>query len=79
MRVADAAGRPLSGSVEIEFVYGDQVVGHDTPRTHPVTRGRWHDRIVFPPASVGQPLTFRAVVHTSAGNATVDWPIKVTA
>jgi hypothetical protein len=79
VRVSDAAGRPLSGTVEIQFVFGGQVVGRDTPRTHPVTHGTWHDRLVFPPASVGQPLTVRAVVHTSQGSVTLDWPIKVTA
>ncbi len=78
VHVSDAAGRPLSGTVEIEFVFGDQVVGRDTPPSHPVTRGSWHDRIVFPPAAVGQPLTFRAVVHTARGSVTLDWPIRVT-
>ena len=79
VRVSDAAGRPLSGSVEIQFVFGGQIVGRDTPRIHPVIRGSWHDRIVFPPASVGQPLVVRAVVHTAHGSVTLDWPIKVTA
>jgi hypothetical protein len=78
VRVTDTAGRPLSGSVEIEFVYGDQVVGHDTPRTHPVSHGRWHDDLTFPPAAVGQALTVRAVVHTAGGSTTLNWPIKVT-
>jgi hypothetical protein len=77
VRVSNAAGRPLSGSVEIQFVFGGQVVGRDTPPSHPVRRGSWHDRIIFPPAAVGQPLTFRAVVHTSLGSVTLDWPIKV--
>ncbi len=79
VRVTDASGRPMSGTVEIQFVFGDQVVGRDTPRIHPVTHGTWHDRIVYPPASVGQPLRFRAVVHTSRGSVTLDWPIRVTA
>lgn len=79
VRVSDAAGRPLSGTVEIQFVFGGQVVGRDTPRIHPVTHGTWHDRVMFPPASVGQPLIFRAVVHTAQGSVTLDWPIKVTA
>ncbi len=72
VRVSDATGAPLSGSVDIQFVFGGQVVGRDTPPTHPVRRGAWHDRVVFPPASVGQPLTFRAVVHTSRGSVTLD-------
>jgi len=75
--VTDAGGHPLSGTVDIEFVYGRQVVGHDTPPTHPVTNGHWHDTLTFPAAAVGEPLTFQAVVHTSAGSITLDWPIKV--
>jgi hypothetical protein len=78
VRVRNASGRALSGTVDIEFAFGGQVVGRDTPPTHPVTHGSWHDRIVFPPASVGQPLTVRAVVHTALGAVTLDWPIKVT-
>jgi hypothetical protein len=79
IRVTNAAGHGLSGTVEIQFVYGDQVVGRDTPPTHPVTAGRWHDRITFPAAAMGMPLTFRAVVHTNLGTITLDWPVKVTA
>ncbi len=79
VRVTDAAGKALAGTVEIQFVYGDQVVGRDTPPTHPVTGGRWQDRVTFPAAAVGTQLTFRAVVHTPMGTITLDWPIKVTA
>jgi hypothetical protein len=77
VRVTDAAGRPLAGRVEIEFMFGGQVVGRDTPPTHPVKNGRWQDKLTFPPAAVGQPLTFRAVVHTRLGSITLDWPITV--
>ncbi len=76
--VSDAAGHPLSGTVDIEFTYGGAVVGRDTPPTHPVKSGRWSDNVIFPSASVGQPLTFRAVVHTRLGSITLDWPITVT-
>jgi hypothetical protein len=75
--VTDAAGKPLSGTVDIEFVFGGQVVGHDTPPTHPVKNGRWHDLLTFPPAAIGQPLTFRAVVRTQDGSITLDWPVTV--
>ena len=75
--VTDASGHRLSGTVDIEFVYGDVVVGHDNPPTHQLTNGHWHDTLEFPAASVGQPLSFRAVVHTSVGSITLDWPIRV--
>ena len=75
---ADATGHPLSGTVEIEFVYGGQVVGRDTPPSHPVRSGRWQDKLTFPAAAVGMPLSFRAVVHTAQGSITLDWPVTVT-
>jgi len=77
LTVTDAAGHPLSGTVDVEFVFSGAVVGRDTPPTHPVTNGRWHDTVRFPADAVGEPLTFRAVVHTHLGTITLDWPITV--
>lgn len=75
--VSDASGHPLSGTVDIEFAFGGQVVGRDTPPTHTVTNGRWHDTLKFPATAVDMPLTFRAVVHTRLGSITLDWPVTV--
>jgi hypothetical protein len=75
--VTDPSGHGLSGTVDIEFTFGGVVVGHDTPPTHPVTNGRWHDTLTFPNTAVGHPLGFQAVVHTSQGSVTLVWPIKV--
>ncbi len=75
--VTDAAGHPLSGTVDIEFTYGGQVVGRDTPPTHPVVNGRWHDTLKFPADAVGMPLSLQAVVHTPAGSISLDWPVTV--
>jgi hypothetical protein len=69
LTVTDESGRRLSGTVDIEFVYGGVVVGRDRPPTHPVTNGRWHDTLEFPAQSVGEPLIFRAVVHTHPGRS----------
>jgi hypothetical protein len=77
VRVTDAGGHPLSGTVDIQFAFGGQVVGRDTPPTHPVVNGRWHDTLKFPAAAVGMPLTFQAVVHTRLGSITLDWPVTV--
>lgn len=77
VRVSDGAGHPLSGTVAIEFMYGGQVVGRDTPPTHPMRDGRWHDAITFPAPAVEMPLTFRAAVRTQAGSINLDWPVKV--
>jgi hypothetical protein len=77
VKVADAAGHPLSGTVDIEFAFAGQVVGHDTPPTHPVRNGRWQNNLKFPGAAIGQPLTVRAIVHTHLGSITLNWPITV--
>ena len=53
------------------------MVGRDTPPTHPVADGRWHDSLKFPADAVGMPLSVRAVVHTRPGSITLDWPINV--
>ena len=77
VRVTSASGQLLSGTVDIEFVFGGQVVGRDTPPTHTVANGSWHDTLKFPAPAVGMPLTFRAVVHTRLGSVTLDWPVTV--
>jgi hypothetical protein len=75
--VTDPAGHPLTGTVDIEFTFGGQVVGRDTPPTHPLENGHWKDKLTFPAAALGEPLTFQAVAHTSAGSITLDWPVTV--
>jgi hypothetical protein len=77
VKVTDAAGKPLPGTVDIQFVFSGQVVGRDKPPTHPLAHGMWHDVLTFPPQSVGLPLTFQAVVHTPQGSVTFNWPVKV--
>jgi hypothetical protein len=77
VHVTDASGKPLDGTVKIQFAFGGQVVGTDKPPVHPVKHGVWHDTLNFPAESVGYPLTFQAVVHTKAGSVTLSWPITV--
>jgi hypothetical protein len=75
--VTDAKGHAMSGTVDTEFALGGQVVGHETPPTHPIRNGRLHDTLQFPADSVGVPLDVQAVVHTSLGSSTLDWAVKV--
>lgn len=75
---ADPAGHPLTGRVTVQFVFAGQVVGRDTPPTHPLTHGRWHELLKFPARAVGIPLTFQVVVHTPAGSVTLNWPVRVS-
>jgi hypothetical protein len=75
--LTEAKGRPVSGTVDIEFVFNGLVVGRDTPPTHPITSGRWRDTLKFPATAAGRPLAMRAVVHSALGSRTLDWPIEV--
>jgi hypothetical protein len=75
VHVSDASGHPLNGSVKIQFTFGGQVVGTDTPPVHPIKNGLWHDNLTFPKAALGQPVTLQAVIHTSAGSVTLNWPV----
>jgi hypothetical protein len=77
IKVTNATGQPLSGTVAIEFLFGGQVVAHDKPSTHPITNGLWQSTLKLPVASVGYPLTLRAIAHTPAGSITLNWPITV--
>lgn len=75
--VTNTTGQPMSGSVAIEFLFAGQIVAHDTPPTHPITNGLWQSTLKLPTASVGYPLTIRAIAHTPAGSITLNWPITV--
>ncbi|MBV8954076.1 MAG: hypothetical protein JO153_18520 [Solirubrobacterales bacterium] len=78
VRATDASGRPLTGTVETEFALGGQVVGRETPATHPLRHGVLHDSIQFPAQAVGYPLALRAVVRSTAGTVAVDWRVTVS-
>jgi hypothetical protein len=77
IKVTNATGQPLSGTVAIEFLFGGQIVARDKPPTHPITNGLWQSTLKLPTASVGYPLTLRAIAHTPAGSITLNWPITV--
>jgi hypothetical protein len=67
----------MPGRVEIQFLFRGQVVGHDTPPTHRLRNGTWRSILTFSKQAIGQPLTFRALVHTGQGSITLDWPVTV--
>ena len=75
--VTDASGHPVSGTVDIEFTFAGQVVGHDKPPTHPLKNGRWHDNLKFPPQAVGEPIALQAVVHSPKGSIALVWAVTV--
>jgi hypothetical protein len=75
--VTDANGHSMSGTVDIEFALSGTVVGHDKPPTDLITGGNLHRTLKFPAAAVGVPLEVQAIVHTTLGSLTLDWPITV--
>jgi len=75
--VTGAQGQKLSGTETTQYTYGGAVVGTEKPENVSFTGGVYHDTIQFPPAAVGYPLVVQAVVHTSLGSATLDWPVTV--
>ncbi len=85
--VTNAAGKALSGTVEIEFTAPKlgfkNPVGYDgkNPKaaTHAFTHGRWQETLTFPTQAAGEPLMVQAVVRTKSGSITLDWPIVVKA
>jgi hypothetical protein len=74
----DSGGHPLSGAVDTRFVFGGQVVGRESPPTHPLRNGRLHDDVTFPAQATGIPLSFEVVVRAKPGSVTLDWPVRVT-
>jgi hypothetical protein len=72
----DASDHPLAGTVDTEFAFGGQIVGHEVPPTHGLSNGRLNDSVTFPAQAVGVPLTFQVVVHTRLGSITLDWAVK---
>ena len=74
--VTDAAGHPLAGTVVSQFAFAGQVVGRETPPIHTLKDGHLRDVIVFPPRSLGVPLTFQTVIRTRLGSVTLAWPVK---
>jgi hypothetical protein len=75
--VHSASGQPLDGTAEVEFTFGGQVVGHDTPPSHPIRHGLWKGKLTYPAQAVGQPISLQVVVHTKPGTVTLVWPVKV--
>ncbi len=79
VRVSDADGKPLPGTVETDFVVaGLGVVGKETPAVHNLKSGELTDTLQFPPDAVGHPITLATVVRTSAGAVALGWPVNVS-
>jgi len=69
------AGSPAKASVGYEFLLAGQVVAR---RSHYSFTGSFSDVVVWPSASVGYPLTFRAVIASDGARISLDYPVQVT-
>ncbi len=67
-------GHPARASVSYEYLLGAQVVAH---RSHYTFTGRFSDVFTWPPAAVGYPLTFRAVIVSGGVTLDLDYPVQV--
>ncbi|MGO9319491.1 MAG: hypothetical protein ACLQBY_01630 [Solirubrobacteraceae bacterium] len=67
-------GRGVTASVSYEYMFGGQVVAH---RSHYTFKRRFSDVFKWPPAAVGYPLTFRAVIVSGGLTLDLDYPVQV--
>jgi hypothetical protein len=67
-------GRPVRASVSYEYLLGTQVVAR---RSHYTFTGHFSDVFVWPPAAIGYPLTFRAVIVSGGVTIDLDYPVQV--
>jgi hypothetical protein len=77
VRVTDANGKPLSGTVETDFAFAGIVVGKETPPVHRLKDGFLRDVINYPSDAIGHPITLVTVIHTSEGSVALGWPVTV--
>jgi hypothetical protein len=75
VEATDGHGRPLTGTVATQFLFGGSVVGHESPPSHPLRHGRLVDKVTYTPPSNGIHLVFEVVVTTPLGKVTLDWPV----
>ncbi len=75
---ATLGGKPAHATAEYEFLFGPVVVSTQYPRNnkHYSFTGKFSDTLVFPAASVGQPLTLRVVIKAQGHTVNLNWSIK---
>jgi hypothetical protein len=79
--VKTAGGKPISGTVQYNFLFNGTVVQVRSCLDHGNTpckfRGTYRDVLHFPMRSVGYNLTLRFIVKTRFGTKNIDYAIKV--
>jgi hypothetical protein len=76
--IATLRGKPVKASAEYEFLYSGTVVSTQYPRNnkHFTFTGMFHDTLLFPSASYGEPLTLQVVITASGHHVDLDWAIS---
>jgi hypothetical protein len=75
---ATLAGKPVKGATaKYEFLFGGTVVSTQYPRynKHFTFNGHFSDTLIFPPDSVGEPLTLRFVIADAGHTVGFNWAI----
>ena len=75
---ATVAGKPAKASAVYDFLYGSLVVSAQHPfgNKHFTFTGTYHDNLVFPADSLGEPIALEVVVATGADTVKLIWSIK---
>jgi hypothetical protein len=81
IRVTDAAGKPIPGTLWMRILFAGNPVGKvDNGHVYHFV-GSWHERkgnqITWPPMSKGQPLEFQVIVHAKGKTVKRTWAIQV--
>jgi hypothetical protein len=74
---ATLSAKPAHATAAYEFLFGGIVVQTTYPRNnkHFSFTGRFSDNLVFPPASIGEPLTLRVVIRASGHTVNLSWAV----
>lgn len=74
---ATLSTKPAHATAAYEFLFGGIVVNTQYPKynKHFSFTGHFSDNLVFPKASVGQPLTLRVVIKASGHTVNLNWAV----
>ena len=75
--VTDLAGKPVAATLQMNVLFAGAQVGQiDEGKIYHFV-GRHHENIVWPPESIGQPLTLQSVVTVKGKTKKLLWPVSV--
>jgi hypothetical protein len=74
---ATLSGKPAHASAVYQFLFAGVVVATMYPYNNKryTFTGHFSDNLVFPPPSVGEPLTVRVVIKASAHTVNLNWSV----